>query len=456
MKTSRCWLRSEAESIVLVASCLIAAALPYSGNAAEGTSDRETRLLNEIVNGNLDLNLVSRARRCLEQRPGCVSGTATMHPPVETIAINKPTARWIPPLASHQQYDAWSLLLHGRDIHVRELYAPVMPSEEWRSSPFPQVPGPVIHIDRASSEAYLSPGLPEAVRRNLHAAMARSEGLRSDYAANLKRRLIHAFAYERLGEYQRALEQYDAVILLEPNHASSLHNRGEMRRRLGQNQAAIDDFTAAIRLGVPQAALTFNNRGAAYIALAQPDRAIRDFDDAIGLDPKLAMAYSNRGIAYTRLGLHQRAIEDFDRAIRIIPQYAVAFQNRAYAYSKVEKYSRAIDDLDVAIRHEPRNPELYRLRAEMHKRMRNFRQAMDDLNVATTIAPGNAHAYADLAILLSTSGEEQLRDARLAVEHALKACALTHRNDLYSILAPAVAHAAIGKVDAAWKGCDSL
>ena len=46
--------------------------------------------------------------------------------------------------------------------------------------------------------------------------------------------------------------------------------------------------------------------------LGQSQRAIRDYDEAIRLNPQLALAYMDRGSAYGHLGQSQRAIQDGD------------------------------------------------------------------------------------------------------------------------------------------------
>ena len=49
--------------------------------------------------------------------------------------------------------------------------------------------------------------------------------------------------------------------------------------------------------------------------MGQFQRAIRDYDEAIRLDPQLALVYSNRAIAYTLLGKDKEAQQDVDQAV---------------------------------------------------------------------------------------------------------------------------------------------
>jgi tetratricopeptide (TPR) repeat protein len=97
----------------------------------------------------------------------------------------------------------------------------------------------------------------------------------------------------------------------------------------------------------------FVNRGAAYRDKREYDRAIQDFDQAIGLDPNNTRAFYSRGIAHNSKREYDRAIQDFDQAIRLDPNNAPAFNDRGTAYNFKRDYDRAIQDYDQAIRLDP-------------------------------------------------------------------------------------------------------
>ena len=88
---------------------------------------------------------------------------------------------------------------------------------------------------------------------------------------------------------------------------------------MGKYQRAIQDYDEAIRLD-PQDAFVYINRGIAYHDLGQYQRAIQDFDEAIRLDPESDLAYLSRGIAYYDLGQFERAIDDYDEHYRLEAQ----------------------------------------------------------------------------------------------------------------------------------------
>ena len=142
-----------------------------------------------------------------------------------------------------------------------------------------------------------------------------------------------ATAHRVDGWYDRAIEDYDQAIRLDPKHAIAYNDRGTAYSSRAQPNRAIQDFDQAIRLN-PKLASAFNNRGNAYSSRGELDRAIQDYDHALKLEPKYAFAFNNRGNAYRAKGELDRAIQDFDQAIRLKPRYALAFNNRGNAYSR--------------------------------------------------------------------------------------------------------------------------
>jgi tetratricopeptide (TPR) repeat protein len=117
--------------------------------------------------------------------------------------------------------------------------------------------------------------------------------------------------YPIKGQYDRAVEDVDQAIRLKPSYGEAFTGRGHIYLSKGQPEHAIEDFDHAIALN-PNDARAFVGRGAAYagkgvtacrpaflppraLAIAQYDRAIEDFDQAIRLNPSDATAASANG-----------------------------------------------------------------------------------------------------------------------------------------------------------------
>ena len=75
------------------------------------------------------------------------------------------------------------------------------------------------------------------------------------------------------------------------------------------------------------------------------DQAIKDYSEAIRLDPGLAPAWNNRGLAYDNKGDYDQAIKDFSEALRLDPGLANAWYHRGAAYKELGDEAKAKADI---------------------------------------------------------------------------------------------------------------
>jgi tetratricopeptide (TPR) repeat protein len=124
-------------------------------------------------------------------------------------------------------------------------------------------------------------------------------------------------AFEYLGNYQKATEDFKKTIELNPNYAKAYYNQGVICDcHFSNYQQAIKNYSKAIELN-PKYTIAYNNRGAVYATLGDYHRAIEDFDIAINLDNQDSGAYYNRGLSYKMLDKHNQAVKDFQASAQL-------------------------------------------------------------------------------------------------------------------------------------------
>ena len=186
--------------------------------------------------------------------------------------------------------------------------------------------------------------------------------------AELYSRRCEAFLYRK--QPDKAFEDANASIRLNPGLYNPYVNRGLIHRLRGNLDQALRDYTAGIRLN-PRAVIAFNNRGIVYDRKGMYERAIQDFDAAIRLDADYANAYLNRGVTYEKMRKFDRALADYTEAIRSDPRVENAHHNRGTLYYELGNFTRAVADLDEAIRRNG-DPNSRETRAKALRKMREL------------------------------------------------------------------------------------
>jgi Tfp pilus assembly protein PilF len=102
----------------------------------------------------------------------------------------------------------------------------------------------------------------------------------------------------------------------------------------------------------------FIDSGKRAVVKGDLERAVRDFSEAIRLDPKYPDSYSERGQAMFKLGETERAIADYSAAIQRDPQFGTALRSRGMAYLYRGTPDLALADLSKAIELTDNDPSL--------------------------------------------------------------------------------------------------
>ncbi|MEM6800703.1 MAG: tetratricopeptide repeat protein [Bacteroidota bacterium] len=138
-------------------------------------------------------------------------------------------------------------------------------------------------------------------------------------------------------------------------------------------------YSSLIDLGVEKVEV-YNNRGSARFALKKMEAAIRDYTHAIRLNPRIDYPHFNRANCRLEMDDIEGAIRDYERAIQFYPQHSFTYLNRALAYQKKGDHEQTLQDLTRCLNlNHPSTSQIYDVRVDSLLILGREEEALEDL-----------------------------------------------------------------------------
>jgi tetratricopeptide (TPR) repeat protein len=155
-----------------------------------------------------------------------------------------------------------------------------------------------------------------------------------------------------LGQIDKAIEQYQAAIAIEPDYAMAHYNLGVALASLGRLDEAIEQYEKAVQLQ-PNDAATQNNLGNALLIRGQIEMGMLHCQEALRIDPEFAEAHFNIGNVLYYRGRVDEAIVEYRKALKTKPAFAEVHYYLGIALAKSGQLDDAIAEYREALKIAP-------------------------------------------------------------------------------------------------------
>ena len=162
----------------------------------------------------------------------------------------------------------------------------------------------------------------------------------------------------------------------------------------GDNERALRDVEKAIALD-PNDARALTMRGTIRFIQGDNAGALSDLTKSVSLQSDDPVAWNSLGAVHLTVGDRETAQADFTRAIERNPGYAEAYLNRALARGAASPVN-AIEDFDAAIRFQPGNAKAYLWRSGARMQLGDRAGALQDARQAQALGYPVDHAYLEM------------------------------------------------------------
>ena len=281
-------------------------------------------------------------------------------------------------------------------------------------------------------------------------------------AGPIVRWLNAALADQRAGRLAEAERICRHILVIEPDHAQTLHLLGLIEHQLGHPEVATERIRKAIRrngrdpafhhnlgnilseqglladaMGCYEQALalapasvdTLYNLGNTCQTIGQPERAIGYFERALYLRPEVIELHNNLGSALQDLGRLDQAIACYRKALALRPDTVEVLDNLAAALRAQGQLEAAAGCYERAIARTPERVESHIGLGVVRREQGRPEDAITCFEQALTLAPDHPETRVNLGVALIDLGR-----AQEALGHYERALALhpdraeTHNN----------------------------
>jgi tetratricopeptide (TPR) repeat protein len=240
-------------------------------------------------------------------------------------------------------------------------------------------------------------------------------------------------ALSAIGDYAHAEVEFAAAERAMPGDPMPIQARGVVYMMQKRYPAAVQSFTRALALR-PDQVYWLMARAEAYEALGAENKASKDYEACLRVDPKYAPAYVKIGVIHQLHDRFAEAQKAYQSAISIDPKQALAYNNLAFGLAeRKERLDDAVKWANKAVELAPESPQFQDTLAWVRRARGELDQASRILEKATTLKPAQAEVYYHLGIVYSE--QRRTAEAGNALKKALAMGSLANAEDARQRLA---------------------
>ena len=270
--------------------------------------------------------------------------------------------------------------------------------------------------------------------------------------------------YAQQKQWADAINAYRTAYAKDPALVEALYNLAQAYLRTGDTAAAreqmalfeerkaaltpLHELRGALQRtqGTTERAQVLANIGRLYLRDGHYEKAVWEYQKALGMDPQLVAAYNGIGVAHTMLEKYSEAITAQQKALELQPDFAKAHAGLGLAYLRQKKTKPALKYYRQAVALDPQFLEAHLKIAMILLNQERYTEAIDTYLTIVALKPDDAEAYHNLGLCYAhqakvTDSQSRLPNtdlttaALVALEKAVE-LSLATTDDLKSVQPP--------------------
>jgi len=258
-------------------------------------------------------------------------------------------------------------------------------------------------------------------------------------------------------QLQEATNYFGKALRIEPDYAKAHINMGNALYKLKDFSGATNHYAQALQTN-PDNGNTHHVYALALLDLGDFTGAITHASEAMRLDPKDFWAFTFKGRALSALGKSDEALDSYFAALNLNYGCADAHYHLGLEWMKRGRLDEAVSSFGEVLRINPASAGAHFQLAVTLTKRRKTKEALAHYREALRLAPDSPATLNNLAWILATHPDADVRHGAEAVQLAERACERTGYQQTIFIGTLAAAYAEGGQfekaVETAQRACD--
>jgi tetratricopeptide (TPR) repeat protein len=233
-------------------------------------------------------------------------------------------------------------------------------------------------------------------------------------------------------KYDEAISYYEHALPLKPGLPDTRINYGKALFQVGRTNEALEQFREAVRLS-PKEAIGHYNVGYTLFAVGDVGGAVAEYRIATELNPKLVVAWHNLGAVFAQQGKDNDAIASYRKALDIEPEDMAVHHELGQLLLAQGKNDEAVKEFSAMLRKAPEDSQVHYQLAMALTGQGKSREALEHYRRGLKCFENIPAGLNNLAWILATYPDPQVRNGSEAVTLAEKACGLTDYKEAFFV-----------------------
>ncbi len=212
------------------------------------------------------------------------------------------------------------------------------------------------------------------------------------------------FIVQRNGIWRDELTLWTKTIQRSPSSHRAHCNLGNVYMEGGLIEKAQKEYQTALDIN-PQNASVHSNLGTVYSKKGLPDKAFAEYKEAIKLDKNYAQPHNNLGNIYFNQGQIDKAKLEYGEALRIKPDYSHAHNGLGSVYDALGELDKAMEEFKKSLLYDNYYIHAINNLGINYAKRGQLNEAVNEFKRAVELDAGQAQAHYNLGLAYERLGK---------------------------------------------------